>query len=199
MAPISDPAALREARRAAGATDRYVLYVGVFDPNKDLHTLLAAFARACPRLGPADALVLAGPRNWFQPVLVEEAERLGIGARVRFPGYVPDALLPALYSGAAAAVCPSPLEGFGFPALEAMACGTPVVVVDAGALPEVTGDAALRVPPRDPEAMARAIERVAADDDLTADLRKRGLARARAFSWERTAKMTLDVYRKVAG
>lgn len=199
MAVIREDTRTRAAKECVGARDRYVLYVGVFDPNKDLHTLLRAFAETSPGFRREHDLVLAGPRNWFQSVLEEEAERLGLLARVRFPGFVPDTLLPALYSGATCAVCPSPLEGFGLPTLEAMACGTPVIVADAGALPEVAGEAALKVPPSDPSALALAMERCASDAVLAGDLVARGLKRCREFSWQRTARMTLAVYQEVAG
>lgn len=197
--PVPDRTLIRETLAGFGIEEPYVLYVGVLDPNKDLHTLLAAFGRTSAAFRREHQLIIAGPRNWFRPVLEAEAERLGVGGRVRFPGFVPDAILPALYSGAVAAVSPSPLEGFGLTVLEAMACGTPVIVVDAGALPEVAGEAAIRVAPRDPAAMAAAIERVAGDPHLAADLVTRGLGRCRAFSWEKTAKMTLDAYAEVVG
>ncbi len=197
LAPVRDRAMIRETLADLGVTGSYILYVGVLDPNKDLHTLIAALARTTAAFRRQHRLVVAGPRNWFQPVLEEEAVRLGVGDRVHFTGYVPDAVLPALYAGAVAAVSPSPLEGFGFPVLEAMACGTPVIVVDAGALPDVAGDAAIKVPARDPGALAAAIERIPDDPDMAADLVTRGFTRCKAFSWERTAKMTLDVYAEV--
>jgi glycosyltransferase involved in cell wall biosynthesis len=199
MTPHGKEESAAAVRRAFGIRDPYILYLGVLEPNKDLHTLIRAMAATSAAFRRTHQLVIAGSINWFRPVLEEEADRLAIGERVRFLGFVPDAVLPTLYSGASASVSPCPLEGFGFPVLESMACGTPGIVVDAGSLPEVAGDAALRVPPSDPDAMASAIERVATDADLAADLRKRGLARCREFSWERTAKMTLEVYREVAG
>ena len=197
MGVVRDPAAIREVKQRIGVDRRYVLYVGVPDPNKDLHTLIAAYASTSAAFRREHHLIIAGPEGWFQPVLEEEAERQGVADRVRFVGFVSDAMLPALYSGATAAVSPSPLEGFGLTVLEAMACGAPVVVVDAGALPEVAGDAAIRVPPSDPAVMAAAMERIATDSELAADLTSRGFARCKMFSWERAAKMTLDVYAEV--
>lgn len=196
---VQNAMVLQETLGRLGVARPYLLYVGVLDPNKDLHTLIGAFAGTSAAFRDGHQLVVAGPRNWFQAVLEEEADRLGVGNRVRFLGYVPDAMLSALYSGALAAVSPSPLEGFGLTVLEAMACGTPVVVVNSGALPEVAGEAAVRVPPSDPAAMAAAMERVVGDAGLAADLVDSGFNRCRAFSWERTAKMTLDVYAEVAG
>jgi glycosyltransferase involved in cell wall biosynthesis len=110
---------------------------------------------------------------------------------------MPDADLPALHSGAALFCFPSLYEGFGLPPLEAMACGTPVVCSNAASLPEVVGDAALTVDPTDVEGLAVAMHRVLSDPDLAAELHARGLARARTFTWERTARETVAVYRRV--
>lgn len=199
MSSVEDRARIQEAKDGLGIEGRYVLYVGVLDPNKDLHTLIGAFARTSSAFRREHQLVIVGARNWFRPVLEEEVDRQGVGKRVRFTGFVPDNLLPALYGGAAVVISPSPFEGFGFPVLEAMACGTPVIVANAGALPEIAGDAAIRVRPREPSALAEAMERLCGDRELAADLRERGLLRCREFSWERTARMTLEVYNEVVG
>lgn len=199
LKPVLNKVMIKQTLAKLGVDGKYVLYVGVLDPNKDLHTLISAFAKTSESFRRQYKLMIVGPRNWFQPVLEEEANRLGVRECVRFTGYVSDELLPVLYSGATVSVSPSPLEGFGFPVLEAMACGTPVIVADAGALPEVAGKAAIRVPPKDPSALAAEIERIASDPDLIADLSNRGLIRCNAFSWERAAKMTLDVYAEVVG
>jgi glycosyltransferase involved in cell wall biosynthesis len=116
---------------------------------------------------------------------------------VRFLGHVPQADLPALYSAADVFVFPSLYEGFGLPALEALACGTPVVASNVSALPEVVGDAALQVSPLDVEALADAMERLLRDDRLRADQRERGLRRAAQFSWDKAARQTAEVYRRV--
>ena len=115
-----------------------------------------------------------------------------------FPGYVSAGDLPALYSGALAFAFPSLYEGFGMPALEAMACGTPVVASNVSSLPEVVGDAGLLVDPTDEDALAGALERIAGDPALRARLRELGLARARLFSWERCAAETLEAIRQTA-
>ncbi len=108
-------------------------------------------------------------------------------------------MLPAIYSGASVFVSPSPLEGFGFPVLEAMACGTPVIIVNAGSLPEVSGGAALSVQPGNPGAMSAAIERIAGNQEFAVSLVSAGLIRCREFSWERAARLTMDVYSEAAG
>ncbi|MGE4651353.1 MAG: glycosyltransferase family 1 protein, partial [Myxococcota bacterium] len=129
------------------------------------------------------------------PAIQSEIQRLR-GLQVLRPGYLPAEDLPALYSGATFLTFVSHDEGFGLPALEAMACGTPAVVADRGALPEVTGDAALHADPSDPHSIAEAIARLADDGDLRERLRERGIERARRFSWKKTAEETRSVYRE---
>jgi glycosyltransferase involved in cell wall biosynthesis len=129
---------------------------------------------------------------------VREVERLGLAGTVVFPGYVEDADLPALYTGALAFVFPSLYEGFGLPLVEAMACGTPVVASRTSACGEVAGDAALLVDPLSEEEIAGALAQVARDADLRAALAARGRERARAFSWERAAREVLDVLTSLA-
>ena len=111
---------------------------------------------------------------------------------------MPQALLPALYGAASLLAAPSFYEGFGLSALEAMACGTPTVVANRSSLPEVVGEAGLLVDPDDVQAIADGLERVLTDSALAARLRADGLARARTFTWPRTARVVLDVYRRLA-
>ena len=172
----------------------YLLFVGTIEPRKNLARLLEAMELAGPGIGP---LVIAGGAGWNNTDIRSALARLVRAGRARDLGYVPDALRPALYAGARAFVYPSLYEGFGLPPLEAMACGTPVLTSNVSALPEVVGDAALFVSPDDVPALAGAVRRLWEDDALRADLRTRGLARARQFSWDQTARRTLDVYRAV--
>jgi glycosyltransferase involved in cell wall biosynthesis len=125
-------------------------------------------------------------------------ERLGLGDRVQITGWLAQDELPVLYSLADAFVFPSLYEGFGIPLLEAMACGCPVVTSTAGACPEVVGKAGLQVDPYSPQAIADAIARVLTDPELAAGMRERGLARAREFTWDRTAHATLAVLQAAA-
>lgn len=199
MSPVKDELLIRSTLSSLGIKKHYILYVGVLDPNKNLHTLISAFAQTSAMFRGQYQLVIAGPRNWFQSVLEEEAERLGIKELIRFTGYVSDEILPVLYSGAVLSVSPSPLEGFGFPVIESMACGTPVIIVNAGALPEIAGDAAIRVEPKDTQALASEIERLAKDPVLHKDIANRGFVQCRNFSWDISARSTLDVYTEVAG
>jgi alpha-1,3-rhamnosyl/mannosyltransferase len=172
----------------------YLLFVGTIEPRKNLLRLLQAMELTASTTGP---LVLAGGHGWNDTAIRVTVERLERTGRVRSLGYVPDELRPVLLTGARAFVYPSLYEGFGLPPLEAMACGTPVLTSNVSSLPEVVGDAALFVNPDDVDALATALARLWRDETLRADLRARGLAQARQFSWERTARLTLDVYRAV--
>src|SRR5262245_7548640 len=189
--------ALAAARARYGLTRPYVLFVGFLEPKKNLDALLHAVARV-RRTGAwgETELVVVGAPGWGPPPAAR-AHTLGLDGLVRFVGPAPDADLPALYGGALAFAFPSLWEGFGLPALEAMAAGAPVLASNRGALPEVTGGAALLVEPA-PAAIAEALERLLAEPALRERLRQAGLARAAEFSWARTARETLAVYRAAA-
>jgi glycosyltransferase involved in cell wall biosynthesis len=177
----------------------YILYVGSIEPRKNLLRLLQAYALLRESL-PGWRLVIVGARNvWLSSSLTEEIERLNLKTWIHFTGYVPEEDLPALYNGAGLFVFPSLYEGFGLPVLEAMACGVPVITSQASSLPEVAGDAALLVDPHSVEEIAAAMLRVLSDPGLRQDLKFRGLERSAGFSWERTARQTIDVYQKVLG
>jgi glycosyltransferase involved in cell wall biosynthesis len=191
-----DAVAIEAVRRRYGLEGPFLLSVGSLEPGKNRERLLQAFARLQAR-GLKHTLVVAGQRAWRYEGEAPLARRLGLADSVRFLGHVPQADLPALYSAADLFVFPSLYEGFGLPALEAMACGTPVVASNVSALPEVVGDAALQVSPLDVEALAGAIEGLLRDDRLRADLRERGLERAAQFSWEKAARQTAEVYHRV--
>ncbi|HEV8637908.1 MAG TPA: glycosyltransferase family 1 protein [Chloroflexota bacterium] len=184
------PAEVGAALGRLGLAPGYLLFVGTLQPRKNLPRLLRAYAlaqgeAAMPRLVVAGAL---GHR----------------AADLRWPegawhlGRAPPADLPALYGGAAGFVFPSLFEGFGLPPLEAMACGTPVLAGANSSMPEVVGDAGLLVDATSDRAIADGLVRLATDGDLRADLRRRGLARAAGFTWERTARQTLAVLERAA-
>jgi len=193
-----DAVAIEAVRRRYGLEGPFLLSVGSLEPGKNRERLLQAFARLRAG-GLKHTLVVAGQRAWRYEGEEPLARRLGLADSVRFLGHVPQADLPALYSAADLFVFPSLYEGFGLPALEALACGTPVVASNVSALPEVVGDAALQVSPLDVEGLAGAMERLLCDDRLRGDLRERGLARAAQFSWEKAARQTVEVYRWAAG
>jgi glycosyltransferase involved in cell wall biosynthesis len=143
-------------------------------------------------------LAIAGGKGWLYEETLELVKSLNLEAHVRFLSRVPDDDLHQLYVAARCHIHPAHYEGFGLPPLEAMACGTPTIVSNVSSLPEVVGDAALLVNPLDIEEIAVAMQRLLTDDDLHVELSEKGLQRARTFSWERAARRTLDVYRKVA-
>jgi len=183
-----------------GAHYRNVLYVGSELPRKNLKTLLEALYLLRRNIPYVRLLKVGSPGSErFRAETKTVITELTLNESVFFFDTVPDQDLPYFYSAADIYVCPSFLEGFGFPVLEAMACGTPVVTSNTSSLPEVAGDAALLVDPYEAEAIAAAMRRVLEDPDLAADLRQRGLERARQFTWERTAHQILSVYRWVGG
>jgi glycosyltransferase involved in cell wall biosynthesis len=192
FAPGAPPPGMRY-----GVASPYILYVGNFRPHKNLPRLLGAYAALPAPLRAGHALVLAGGDRAGRPALEALARDLGIRERVVFTGLVDDGDLPGLYGGATVAVLPSLEEGFGLPALEAMACGTPVVVSDRGALPELVADAGLVADAERPEALAGALVRVLSDDGLRAELGRRGLARARGFTPEASAGRVLGLLHDV--
>ena len=189
----AEPASIEAFRRARALPADYLLYVGARKRHKNLGLLLGAVARLAP--GERPPLVMSGPRWEAREPLAVQARRLGV--EVAFAGELGDpAELSALYSGAVLYVQPSLVEGFGLPPLEAMACGTPVLSSDGGALPEAVGEAAVVLPPVDPERWAAAIGDLLADRARRADLARRGIERARAFTWAATAAATLAAYRE---
>lgn len=178
--------------------ERYVLAVGTLEPRKNLLRLFQAVRLLADRPATHDlVLVHAGGYGWLADDIVRAAREPGLRERVHLLGYVPPEHLACLYARARLLAYPSVFEGFGLPVLEAMAAGCPVVTSDRSALPEVAGDAAVLVDPVSVEAIAEGIRRVWEDDVLARDLRDRGLARAALFSWERTARLTADVYASV--
>jgi glycosyltransferase involved in cell wall biosynthesis len=187
------PQAIAAARARYQLPEQYLLFVGTVEPRKNLIRLLSAFERLQAD-GLTDGLVIVGKRGWLYDDFFTALERSPSKAAVVFPGYVPDEDLPAIYAGAQALVMPSLYEGFGLPVLEAMACATPVACSDNSCLPEIAGDAALFFDPTSVDSIRDVIGRILDDPDLGADLRGRGLRHASQFSWERTAKETLEVY-----
>lgn len=185
---MPDQAAIAGLRARLGLPDgaRYVLHVGTHQPRKNLPRLIDAVARLSADR-PDLHLVLAGAPGWGGEDLRAVAERAGIAARLHLPGYAARADLAALYGGAAVVVVPSLYEGFGLPALEAMAHGAPLALASASSLPEVGGDAALYFPPSDVPAMAAAIGRLLDDAELAATLAANGRRRAAVFTWDATA------------
>lgn len=173
-------------------TRNYFLYLGRNDPYKNLHQLVEAFAQMPNCL--AYELWIAGPADdRYSPALANHITELGLTERVKFLSYVPYSELPKIINQAIALVLPSLWEGFGLPVLEAMACGTPVISSNASSLPEVVGDAGLLVDPYDVGAIAHAMQQLAQDSELRAQLRTASLNRASQFSWEKTGNETAQL------
>jgi glycosyltransferase involved in cell wall biosynthesis len=187
-----DAATLAQFRARKELPEQFVLYVGTLEPRKNLTTLLDAYSQVV-RSSNAP-LIVGGGKGWLYDAVFERLEALGLRDRVHFVGYLDEEDLPLWYAAATVFVFPSLYEGFGMPPLEAMACGTPVVTSNTTSLPEVVGDAGLMVSPRDAEALAEALLRLLRDADLRAELRARGLQRARTFSWRASAERTLHAY-----
>ncbi len=192
---IHDPFELRRVRECYGLAERFILYVGTIEPRKNLPTLIEAFARRRVAGDLPHQLVCAGPYGWLSDDIDAQIDRLRVRDAVRFTGYVPFTDLPAIYNLAEMFVFPSVYEGFGLPVIEAMACGTPVVTGSVAALNEVAGSAAERVDPLEVDSLGDAIVGLASCRERRQELSRRGLARARTFSWERAAAETLHVYR----
>jgi glycosyltransferase involved in cell wall biosynthesis len=176
---------------------RVVLSLSAKRPHKNLAALIGALARIPPDRRPL--LVLPGYPTWHETELRAHAQRVGVGADVRFLGWVSGAELEGLWAIAGAFAFPSLYEGFGLPVLEAMARGVPVACSDAASLPEVAGHAALLFDPHDEAAIAAAVERLLLDSALAEQLRRAGGARVAEFSWERTARLTLESYARALG
>lgn len=176
---------------------KYILAVGTLEPRKNLTTAIRAYVRLPEAVREEIPFVVAGMQGWKTEGLDREVADLIDKGQIRRLGFVSDDALPALYSGARFFVYPSLYEGFGLPPLEAMACGAPVIVSDRSSLPEVVGDAGLKVDALDVDGLAEKMNLLVEDDALCADLGQRGIERAGGFSWRRCAEQTLDVYREV--
>jgi glycosyltransferase involved in cell wall biosynthesis len=190
--PFSEDAGRRYAVRRP-----YVLHVGNFLPHKNLVRLVQAFAGLTEAVRKDCSLVLAGDCSGRRDSVLDEARRLGIERRVVLTGVIADADLPALYAGCEVFIMPSLDEGFGLPAVEAMACGAPVIASDRASLPEVVGDAALLVDPSRADAIGAALAAVLSDRALQEDLRARSLKRAEVFRGDRSVQRVLELVRTV--
>ena len=175
----------------------YVLSVGTLEPRKNLTTLFAAYAGLPACLRQRFPLVVAGMKGWNTENLMKSADGLVRRGELKLLGYVADALIPPLYAGAAAFCYPSRYEGFGLPALEAMASGVPVITSNQTSLPEVVGEAGIMVDPDDVDAMRQHLRQLLEDRAGADALGRLGLQRSRIFSWDRCARETLSVYQHV--
>ncbi|MGQ9626892.1 MAG: glycosyltransferase family 4 protein [Anaerolineae bacterium] len=195
--PLNDEESLRRIKVKYNIERDYILFVSTIEPRKNVPTLLRAYRQLLDNYKLPIQLVIAGRQGWLSDEVFALAQELKLAGKVLFLGRVPTEDLVYLYNGAKLLVHPSFYEGFGLPPLEAMACGTPVVVSNVSALPEVVGDAAILVDPSDVSALTVGIWRVLTDSDLRAEMVAKGFKRAACFSWQKAAKQTLEVYHRV--
>jgi glycosyltransferase involved in cell wall biosynthesis len=198
--PIDDQECIKNVRNRYGVGPHpYILFVGNIEPRKNLSSLIHAYAELVKSgiFKTEINLVIAGARGPLAGDLLSLPSHLGLGNHVFFPGVIMDADLPALYSGAALFVFPSHHEGFGFPVLEAMSCGTPVITSNVSSLPEIAGDAAILVDPNGVDDLFKAMLKLLTNERLRKDMIQKGFDRAKRFSWEETARKTLQVYERI--
>ncbi|MBU2568275.1 MAG: glycosyltransferase family 4 protein, partial [Elusimicrobia bacterium] len=175
--------------------ERYILYVGNLGPHKNLHRLVNVFEKLKRVHGIPHKLVLCGKKYWGQEI-IETIHRLNLQEEILVLDYIPDEDLPYIYSGAEMFVFISLYEGFGLPVVEAMACGVPVIASNTTSIPEVVGDAGILVNPLNEEEILTAILKVLNDRQLKKELGLKGINRAKTFSWEKTARETLEVFKR---
>jgi glycosyltransferase involved in cell wall biosynthesis len=188
------PARVDEFRRQRALPEHFILFLGTIEPRKNVQTLIRAYARWRQAETSLPKLIVAGGKGWYYDRIFAAVESLGLTGDIIFPGYVEQEELPLWYNAADLFVYPSRFEGFGLPVLEAMACGVPVVTTNASSLPEVAGDAALLVAPDDEGQLVEAMRCGLSDQTLRQEIRAKGLAQAARFSWEYTARRTLNSY-----
>jgi glycosyltransferase involved in cell wall biosynthesis len=194
---LPDAEEIERVRERYQLNDPFVLYAGNIKPHKNLERLIESF-HMLRRHGPEHVkLLIIGDEISKYATLRRAVHKYKLHKHVRFLGFVPDRTLAALYRLAAVFVFPSLYEGFGLPPLEAMASGTPVITSNVSSLPEVVGDAALLIDPYEPGTIADAMRRVLTEPGLRESMREKGLARARAFSWERSVRRVREIYEEV--
>lgn len=196
--PCTDSERISEVKASLGIEGDYFLYVGTIEPRKNLRRLITAYSAFVKKVGEdSPKLVLAGGKGWLDVEIYASVQKLGLEGKVHFTEYVPADDMTPLMCGALAFVFPSLYEGFGMPPLEAMACGAPVLTTNAASLPEVVGDCAVICDAYSAKSIAQGLYRLYSDENLRRDLSKRGIERAKNFTWERSAQMLHDIYREL--
>ncbi len=196
--PLENKGEMEKLRQKYHLPQRFILFVGMIEPRKNIIGLMDAFRRLIRDPGFKHHLVIVGSNGWKTQKIFKAAEDLVRNGRIHFTGYAPEADLPGLYNLADLFVYPSFYEGFGFPVIEAMACGVPVITSNASCLPEIAGDAAVYVIPTQTEELVSAIGTVLGNESLSQHLRQKGIERAKQFSWKTAARETLDAFNAVA-
>ena len=195
---VSDPAVLQRVQRRYSLPASFVLNVGTVEPRKNVTGLARAYALLPAEVRRRYPLVVCGPHGWYSGPILDEIRSLGISDCIKIVGFVEHEDIPALYSLAALFVYPSLYEGFGYPPLEAMSCGVPVIASKTSSLPEVVGDAGILVDPRDEVALAHHMELILSDRQLQMRFGQKGCERAKQFRWEITAGQTLSILESAA-
>ncbi|MCR5600455.1 MAG: glycosyltransferase family 4 protein [Ruminococcus sp.] len=196
--PCTEPERIPEVKKSLDIEGDYFLYLGTIEPRKNLERLITAYAAFAKKVGgKAPKLVLAGGKGWLDNGIYSRVEKLGMTKNVIFTKYVPSEDMNPLMCGALAFVFPSIYEGFGMPPLEAMACGVPVLASSEASLPEVTGDCAVICDAYSVKSIAQGLYRLYSSPKLREELSRKGLERAKGFTWERSAEMLLDIYREL--
>lgn len=195
--PVADIRVIQDVCQKYQISENYFLYLGTIEPRKNLERLIQAYALFVKSHENPAQLVLAGGKGWLYDGIFQKVRELHLEQYVIFTQYIADEDLCAVISGALAFVFPSIYEGFGMPPLEAMACGTPVLVSGVASLPEVTGTSAVIVAPEDVESIAKGLHALFVNESLREKLKSEGLARAKLFSWETSAKLLYQVYQEI--
>jgi len=194
--PLGDSIKIQTTRMKYNLPQKYILFVGTVEPRKNISRIILAFDKI-KKKGSEHKLLIAGEWGWNYKEILLTINRLGLKDEIIFTHYVTDEDMPFIYNGASVFVYPSLYEGFGIPVLEAMACGVPVVTSCVSSLPEVAGEAAILIDPRNIEEISNAIDKVLRNSGLAEQLKIRGMQRAAKFSNQKMALETMDVYRKV--
>lgn len=194
---ITEPSLLEACRQKYNLPEKFILFVGMVEPRKNLPLLLNVYAKLALQVD-CPPLVVVGRFGWMVEDIFQQVRKLNLQNKIHFTGYIPGQDLPIVYNLAQIFVYPSIYEGFGFPPLEAMACGTPVITSAVSAMLEHVGDAGMLVPPQDEEALLQAMLSVLTDRVLHQQLSIKGQAQAKQFTWQRTAQETLNLYRQIA-
>lgn len=195
--PIQDRSIIEKVKANHNIKGKYFLYLGTLEPRKNLTRLVKAYEILSRRKEDCPLLVLAGGKGWLYDEIFEEVNKSGLGDKVIFTQYIPGEEICPLMNGAEAFVFPSLYEGFGMPPLEAMACGTPVIVSGSASLPEVVGDCGLIVDAYSEESIADAMEKIADNEELRKQLSEKGISRAREFSWKKSAEKLYTIYERL--
>jgi len=196
---ITDEEQLKKVKNKYNLPDRFILFVGAMVANKNLVRLIKAFQAIRNEPDNKDVgLVIAGIQTWNSKPIIELAKKLEIERHVTFAGFVPIEDMASLYTLSTLYAFPSIVEGFGLPILEAFACETAVITSNATAMPEVAGDAAILIDPYNVDDIADAMVKVLSDESLQKVMIKKGLERAKNFTWKKTAEKTLEVYKKAS-